>query len=98
MEAEAEDKCVHVYCLFTQLEHTSQEQFKMAMETLRSARVSKEETTEMVQKLQKAAQDHTSTTIEELAGTVSKTLEAFIGQEKKVNTLCTTTVCILSNL
>ena len=66
----------------------------MAMETLRS--VSKEETAEMVQELQKAVQGHT--TSEELAGTVSKTRESFISQEKKVNTLCTTTVCTLSNL
>ena len=96
--SKAKDKSVPVYCLFTQLEHTSQEQFKMVMETFRSAHVSKEETTEMVQKLQKAAQDHTSTTSEELAGTVSKTLKSFISQEKKVNTLCTSTVCTLSNL
>ena len=85
-----------MYCLFTQLEHTSQETFKTAVDTLQS--VSKEETAEMAQEMQKAVQDHTTTTSEELAGTVSKTLDSFVSQAKKVNTLCTSTVCTLSNL
>ena len=85
-----------MYCLFTQLEHTSQEKFNTAVDTLRS--VSKEETAEMAQEMHKAVQDHTTTTSEELAGTVSKTLESFVSKAKKVNTLCTSTVCTLSNL
>ena len=52
----------------------------------------------MAQEMQKAVQDHTTTTSEELAGTVSKTLQSFVSQVKKVNTLCTSTVCTLSNL
>ena len=85
-----------MYCLFTQLETTSQETFKTAVQTLQSVR--KEETTEMAQALQKAVHDHTTTTSEELAGTVSKTLASFISKAKKVNTLFTFTVCTLSNL
>ena len=49
----------------------------------------------MAQEMQKAVHDHTTTTSEELAGTVSKTLDSFVSKAKKVNT---STVCTLSNL
>lgn len=84
----------HVYCLFAQVEHTSQETVKTAVETLQSVR--KEETAEMAQELQKAVQDHATTTSEELSGTVSKTVKSFLSQSKKVHTVCTSTVCTLS--
>ena len=85
-----------IYCVFhAQLEHTSEEQFKKAMETLRTA--SQEERVELAQKVERTAEKALSTLAaanQEYVDTESRQLQSFMGQVKEELAAHTTEVCM----
>ena len=85
----------HVYYLFAQLEHTSQETFKTAVQTLRTA--SQEERVELAQKVERTAEKALSTLTAANQRNVeaeSRQLQSFMSQLKEDLTAHATEVCI----
>ena len=85
----------HVYYLFAQLEHTSQETFKTAVQTLRTA--SQEERVELAQKVERTTEKALSTLTaanQEYVDAESRQLQSVMSQVKEDLTAHATEVCI----
>ena len=84
-----------MYCLFAQLEHTSQETFKTAVQTLRTA--SQEERVELAQKVERTTEKALSTLTaanQRNVETESRQLQSFMSQVKEDMTAHATEVCM----
>ena len=85
----------HVYCLFAQLEHTSQEKFKTAVETLWTT--SKEEKAELAQRVKRTEEKVLSTLAaanQKYVEAESRQLQSFMSQVKEDLTAHATEVCM----